>query len=148
MNHIQFAIASIVDANTGNGLVHDGNRINYAAAASNGRSIRARSVLELSARIKGLLSNALQSIREHYQEKRKIHNLAALDDHILEDIGITRGDVVALQLGQIDLEQLEAQRSVTRAATHSQQAATTQRVDTQLRGNALNEAVFARAKCA
>jgi uncharacterized protein YjiS (DUF1127 family) len=98
--------------------------------------------------IKGRLATAIASIRARHAEKRKIRSLAALNDHILEDIGITRGDVIALQLGQIDLQQLEAQRSVNRAATHTQQGAAIRHVGDTVQTNALNEAVFARAKCA
>jgi len=148
MNYFQFAIASIVDANTGHGLVHNENKIDYAAAASHGRRIRAKSILALFAQVKHRLSQAIASIRERQAEKRKIRQLANLNDHILEDIGITRGDVIALQMGQIDTRQLEAQRSRKSAATHLQHGATVHRVGDTVRHNALNEAVFARAKCA
>jgi uncharacterized protein YjiS (DUF1127 family) len=148
MNYFQFAIASIVDANTGNGLVHGGTRIHCAASAAHGRRIRSRSLTALLGAIKDRLSTATESIRARHAEKRRIGRLAALNDHILEDIGITRGDVIGLQLGQIDLQQLEAKRSVNRATTRKQHPAVIQRVGDKVRLNALNEAVFARAKCA
>ena len=44
MKLFQFAVASIVDANTGNGLLHSGGRIDYTAAEHHGRAIRAKTV--------------------------------------------------------------------------------------------------------
>ena len=148
MNYFQFAIASIVDANTGNGLVHSGNRIDYAAAASHGREIRSKSIVALFGLAKHRLSKAIASIRERQAGKRNLRRLAALNDHILEDIGISRGDVIALQMGQIDLRQLEARRVKNRSATRFHRARTIRSVENTIRHNALNEAVFARAKCA
>jgi len=147
MSNFQFAIASIVDAQTGHGLVHRDGRIDYAAEASHGRAIRSRTIAQLFGLVKRRLTKTIASIRERQAEKRKIRQLANLNDHILEDIGITRGDVIGLQMGQIDLQQL-AQRSRKSAATHRQRAATIARVGDRVHRNALNEAVFARAKCA
>jgi len=148
MNYFQFAIASIVDANTGHGLVYNTDKIDYAAAASHGREIRSKSIVALLGQVKRRLSNAIASIRERQAQKRNLRRLAGLNDHILEDIGISRGDVIALQMGQIDLRQLEAQRFKKRSATRLHPAATTRSVGNTVRRNALNEAVFARAKCA
>ena len=99
MNYLQFAIASIVDANTGNGLVHGGSKIDYAAAASHGHEIRSKSIVALLGQVKLRLSSAIAAIRERQAQKRNVHRLAGLNDHILEDIGLSRGDVIALQLG-------------------------------------------------
>ena len=148
MSYFQFAIASIVDANTGHGLVHNSGKIDYAAAASHGSSIRSKSIVALFRKIRDQLSKAIATIRDRQAQKFKIRHLAGLNDHILEDIGITRGDVIALQLGQIDLQQLEVQRGKRRSTTHLHQATVTRNIGNKVRRNALNEAVFARAKCA
>jgi uncharacterized protein YjiS (DUF1127 family) len=149
MNTFQFAIASIVDANTGNGLVHNGGKIDYAAAASRGNRIRAKTIITLFGLASRRLSKAIASIRERRAEKRRISQLARLNDHILEDIGISRGDVVALRLGQIDFEQLETRRDQNRsAAARLQPVATTRGIDNRVRRDAFNEAVFAKARCA
>jgi len=148
MSNFQFAIASILDAHTGHGLVHRDGRIDYAAAASHGRAIRSRTIVELFGLFTSRLGKTIASIRERQAEKRKVRQLARLNDHILADIGITRGDVIALQMGQVDIRQLEAQRSRKSAATYLQHSASTRRVGDTARRNALNEAVFARAKCA
>jgi uncharacterized protein YjiS (DUF1127 family) len=146
MSYFQFAIASIVDANTGHGLVHSGGKIDYAAAASHGRKIRAKSIIALFEVVRGRLAKVIASMRERQQAKRNLRLLAGLNDHVLEDIGITRGDVIAAQLGQIDMRQLETRRSKNRSATQLQRAATSRVAG--IRRNALNEAVFAKAKCA
>lgn len=148
MNTFQFAIASIVDANTGNGLVHDGGKIDYAAAASRGNRIRAKTIITLIGLIKQRFSSAIASIRERQAEKRRLRQLARLSDHILEDIGISRGDVVALQLDQIDFGQLETRRDRNRSAARLHPVATTRGIDNRVRRDAFNEAVFAKAKCA
>ena len=148
MNYFQFAIASIVDANTGHGLVHHGGNIDYAAAASRDSSIRAGRIIALFEIVKRRLSKAIASIRERQAQKRNLRRLARLNDHLLDDIGMTRGDVIALQLGQIDMQQLEAQRHNRHRASHLHQAATRSDVGNRVGRNALNEAVFARAKCA
>jgi len=148
MSYIQFAIASIVDANTGHGLVYNGGKIDYAAAASRGRGIRARTIVALFGSIKHRLAKTIASIRENQVKKRNLRLLAGLDDHLLEDIGITRGEVIAVQMGQIDMRRLIARHSKNREATRLRPTATTRDIGNTVRRDALNEAVFARAKCA
>lgn len=148
MNHFHFAIASIVDANTGNGLVQHGSRIDYAAAASYGRRIRSKSILALLQQVKARLSAALASIRERQAEKRNLRRIAGLNDHMLEDIGISRGDVMALKMGLTDLRQLDAQRCSKHSMTRLQRSASTSDVGSKVGREAFNEAIFAKARCA
>jgi uncharacterized protein YjiS (DUF1127 family) len=148
MNYFHFAIASIVDANTGHGLLHNTDRIDYAAAARQGRKIRSRSIAALFGKVKSRLLTAIASIRDHQAQRRNLHHLARLNDHILEDIGISRGEVIALQMGQLDLPQLEARRAENRSTNSPQPAAIIRSVGKTIPGNAINEAIFARAKCA
>ncbi|MCP4332050.1 MAG: DUF1127 domain-containing protein [Gammaproteobacteria bacterium] len=148
MNYLQFAIASIVDTNTGHGLVHSDNKIDYAAAASRGHEIRSKSIVALLGQVKLRLSNAIAAICDRQRQKQNLRRLAGLNDHILEDIGISRGDVIAAQMGQIDLHQLQAQRAKNHTSTRFRRAATSRNVGDTIRRNAFNEAVFTRAKCA
>jgi uncharacterized protein YjiS (DUF1127 family) len=148
MNNFHFAIASIVDTTTGHGLLHNTDRIDYAAAANHGREIRAKSIVTLFGQVKSRLSKVIASIRDHQVQRRNLHHLARLNDHILEDIGISRGDVIALQMGQLDLRQLEARRAENRSTNGLQPAAISRSVGKTIRRNAINEAIFARAKCA
>ena len=148
MNYFQFAIASIVDANTGHGLLHNTDRIDYAAAANHGREIRAKSIMALLGQAKSRLSKTIASIRDRQVQRRNLHQLARLNDHILEDIGLSRSDVIALQMGQFDLSQLEARRAENCSTNGLQPAAITLNVGKTIRRNASNEAVFAKVKCA
>ncbi len=67
-------------------------------------------------------------------KRRNLHHLARLNDHILEDIGISRGDVIALQMGQLDLPQLEARRAENRSTKSPQPAAITRSVGKTIPG--------------
>jgi hypothetical protein len=61
MNTLQFAVGSIVDANTGNGLVHYSSIRDNAALELHGRGIRAISIANLIAGIKTKLVAAINS---------------------------------------------------------------------------------------
>jgi len=148
MKLLQIAVASIVDANTGYGLAHRGGRIDYSAQARHGRSIRAKSIMALYGLVKEQLGKAVSSYRKHAKHRRQLTLLGQLNDHLLRDIGLFRGDLIAAELGQVTLSQLDAQRN------HSKQnelpdLTTAGRVDQQtLQLNAVNEAIYTGAKCA
>jgi uncharacterized protein YjiS (DUF1127 family) len=148
MSLIQFAVTSIVDANTGYGLVHNGGRIDYAAAAQRGRTIRAKSIIALYSLIKDKLGNVISNYRERAMKRRQLVDLAQLDDRLLKDIGLSRGDVFAVELGQVTLEQLDAQHrndyrnELLDLTTARQIGEQTRKLD------AVNEAVYERAECA
>ena len=148
MKLIQLGIASIVDTNTGNGLPFSTGSIDYAAAENHAHRIRSRSVITLLQLIRDKISSNLQALQQRREQRRGIERLTQLNDHMLEDIGLTRGDVSAAQLGQIDLSQLEARRNEyvssppvplrNVAGIHS-------KADNR---SAINEPTYARAKCA
>jgi len=148
MKLLQFAVASIVDANTGNGLVHNEGRIDYAAAIQHGRTIRVKSIIALYKLIKERLGNALSSYRERASQRRQLVTLAQLDDHLLKDIGISRGDVFAVELGQMTLQQLDAQRRNNSQNELSTLTTVDQTGRQPLQLDAVNEAVYHEAKCA
>jgi uncharacterized protein YjiS (DUF1127 family) len=147
MKLLQLAVASIVDANTGYGLSHNGSRIDYSAPAQHGRSIRAKSIVALYDLAKEKLGKAISGYHEHVKQRRQIAFLGQLDDHLLRDIGLSREDLNAAELGQVALQQLEARR-------HGKQLdlpalTTAGRVDRKtLQLGAINEAVYTEAKCA
>lgn len=148
MSLIQFAVASIVDANTGYGLVDNRGRIDHAAAAQRGRTIRSRSIIALYSLIKDKLGNAFSNYRERAAQRRQLATLGQLDDHLLKDIGISRGDVFAVELGQLTLEQLDAQRR-NDYQDELPGLATVNRIGQQsLQLDAVNEADYNEAKCA
>jgi uncharacterized protein YjiS (DUF1127 family) len=148
MKSLQYAVASIVDANTGHGLAHNGGRIDYAAAAQHGRTIRAKSIIALYRLIKAQLGNAISNYRERAMQRRQLADLAQLDDRLLKDIGLSRGDVIAVELGQVTLQQLDAQRR-NDYRNGLPDLTTADRIGEQtLKLDAVNQAVYAEAKCA
>ena len=148
MKLLQIAVASIVDANTGYGLAHSGGRIDYSAQARNGRSIRAKSIMALYGLVKEQLSKSISSYHEHVKQRRQLALLGQLNDNLLRDIGLSRGDLIAAELGQVNLPQLDAERRNSKQ-NELPELTTADRVDQQtLQLNAVNEAIYAGTKCA
>jgi uncharacterized protein YjiS (DUF1127 family) len=147
MKHFQFAIASIVDANTGHGLPQGGGG-DYRAQELRSRSIRSQSVHALLGAIAQRVRDNVTAYRDRLRQRRAIEELAQLSDHYLDDIGLTRGDIAAVRLGQSSLELLNAERRA-RLAAASLDNLDTHRVDTRVsNADAVNEEVYAAAKCA
>lgn len=147
MKYFQFAIASIVDANTGYGLAQ-GSGADYRAQELRSRAIRSQSVHGLLGAIGERVRDTVAAYREKLHQRREIDELAQLSDYYLDDIGLTRGDITAVRLGQSSLEQLNADRR-TRLAAAPLDYLETQRVDTRAaNADAVNEAAYAEAKCA
>jgi uncharacterized protein YjiS (DUF1127 family) len=148
MKILQLAVASIVDANTGYGLAHSGGRIDYSAQARHGHTIRAKSIVALYGLLKEQLSKSISSYHEHVKQRRQFAVLGQLNDHLLRDIGLSRGDLIAAELGQVNLQQLDANRHNGKQ-NELPDLPTADRVDPQtLQLRAINEAVYAEAKCA
>ena len=147
MSILQFAVASLVDSNTGNGLVHDDGKIDYAAAAQRGRVIRSRSVISLFAAIKTQAGTLLANYREAARQRRELNALSQLNDHHLRDIGLTRGDLFAVEMGQVTLAELFAHRN----SQHSVETGLANVEQFSLapeKHSAANEAFYDEAKCA
>ena len=148
MKLLQIAVASIVDANTGYGLAHSGGSIDYSTQARNGRSIRAKSIMALYGLLKEQLSKSISSYHEHVKQRRQLALLGQLNDNLLSDIGLSRGDLIAAELGQVNLPQLDAERRNSKQ-NELPELTTADRVDQQtLQLNAVNEAIYAGTKCA
>jgi len=148
MKLLQFAVASVVDANIGYGLGHNNGRIGYAAAAQHGRTIRAKSIVAVYRLIKDQLGNAISSYRAKSRKGRQIAALAQLDDHLLKDIGLTREDVFSVEMGLVTLEQLDAKRANSHQRELRGLSTTAQVGQQNLQLDAVNEAIFAGEKCA
>ena len=148
MKHFTFAIASIVDANTGFGLSHGGGKIDYRAAEQHARTIRAKSIIALFAAIKQRIGVAVEAYRVRVQAHRNLQTLLNLSDRMLEDIGLTRGDLASVQYGVVTLKQLEVERKALRQVT-DQHVTTYIRVEklNQAR-EAVNQELYAEEKCA
>ena len=148
MKALQFAIASIVDSNTGFGLPSGSARIDYAAAEADSRRIRSRKFVNYLQRIRSGITAARYVLRKRRELKRGLRQLSKLDDRMLEDVGFTRGDILAAQSGLMDQAELERQRIGNRDKKRIPQSRVfTADPHSELR-NAVNEAVFAKARCA
>ena len=148
MKSIQFAIASIVDANTGHGLPQNTREIDYQAVSHRAHVIRSRSFTHSLARIGKTLVDGLKAYYSGREQRRSIDSLSRLNDHMLDDIGLVRGDIIAVQAGQISLAQLEAQRTTERGNAILYSPGTSAVALSPVTTNAANEALYAEAKCA
>ena len=147
MKSVHYAIASIVDANTGHGLHHDAGIDHYAAAERSGRRIRAQTMINLLQLLGRKLGGIVTALRDYSERRRKVREVVALSDRQLDDIGLSRSDALALELGLIDLAQLEARRFHNLGDKRVRLYRGETRRDRVSR-HAVNEAIFARAKCA
>ena len=148
MKKLQFAIASIVDANTGNGLVHSSVSRDYVAAERNGRKIRAKSVMALLAVIKSGLGAVTDYFSAAAKQRRDLRTLMSLDEHLLKDIGIIRNDLVSVELGAARLDELNNSRFFARQFEQKNENENNASNQTQHDLAAVNEQYFEQRKCA
>ena len=145
MKHLQFAIASIVDANTGHGLPHGGDSRDTTVRERNARAIRARSVLATLSAARGYLAGQFARFRARSAERRAISQLSQLSDHYLEDISLTRGDIGAVDLGQASLAELNENRRARMSAEPLELAKST-RLSAAATTSAVNEDSYVEVK--
>lgn len=148
MKLFQFAVASIVDANTGNGLVHSGGRIDYAAAEQRGRAIRAKTVTALISLIKDRISNAISTYKVRARQRRGLSELSRLDDRLLKDVGLTRGDLIAVERGHTTLAELAPLGRADNVVETLNLTVPNQMDEQDQDINAVNEAYYVEQKCA
>ena len=148
MKLFQYAVASIVDANTGNGLLHYSNASDYTALEQRGREIRSRSITDLFALLKTRLVTAVADYRAGLKQRRDLRSLQQLNDHLLEDVGLTRADLYSVELGATSLAELNASRLSARSdrQPESNRLSGSEAIDQKL--EASNEALFEQQKCA
>ena len=120
MKLIQFAVASIVDANTGGSYARHVDSIDTREAERNAHAIRARSIFAVGRAIRNAIGDALERRRDAAEKRRALNDLLALNDHHLADIGLHRGDLVAVKLGATTLETLSAEREARRNVKSAQ----------------------------
>jgi len=156
MKLINLGIASIVDANTGNGISRqfigqfgsiDSDYENSA------REIRAKSILGVLAKIKSAFKQYLDDSSAVARARRNTAEVSQRSEHILKDIGLTFVDIQDLKSGQITLEALNARRGQYR---DQDQAASIKRLDYSSKRagtrvldlDSANQAQYEIAKCA
>ena len=148
MKLFQYAVASIVDANTGNGLLHHANAYDYGALEQRGREIRSRSITDLLALIKERLVAAIAVYRDGLKQRRDLRALQKLNDHLLQDMGLTRAELYSVELGATTLAELASRRAVASSDRQpgSDRLLRSEPVAREL--DASNEALFEQKKCA
>jgi uncharacterized protein YjiS (DUF1127 family) len=148
MSIFQFGIASIIDSNTGYGLPHGLKQaVIPAARQGSGRGL-SKTIFDYLLRIRSGISAARIVLRKRRELRKSLRQLSLLNDHILEDIGLTRGDIIAAQKGLLDRRQLENQRILNRGEGQALLRAAARGASDLEDRKAVNEAVYAKAKCA
>ena len=104
MKLVQYAISSIVDANTGYLQERNVRNINYQLETDRAHRIRARSLSAWITAVGGLFSGSVNLLRDYLKRREALARLSHLDDHLLRDIGLTREDVIAAENGEINAD--------------------------------------------
>ena len=117
MKLFSFAIASIVDANTGNGI----NRHFVEKLGSKNSSyvqfdheIRAKSILDIVGKIKNALIQYIADSKAKARERRDVEEVSQMSATMLKDVGLTQNDADDLRLGLISLDNLNARSDQNR----------------------------------
>ena len=148
MKLLTYAVASIVDANTH--YLSAGQRLDTDFALRHGREIRSRSVVASLKALGRAIRSAVARLRSRHQEKRELAQLLRLNDALLRDIGLTRGDLLAVQYGATTLAALQSRREA--ASRERIGRGNVHRLSTTVRDDVIDEAAsetgYATAKCA
>ena len=111
MNLLSLGIASIVDANTGNGINHQyvnqfgSNKTYYAKLG------RDNALLDLIGKIKASVKQYIDESKALAQERRDTREILQMSDHMLRDIGLSQNDIYDIRSGLISLDTLNARRT-------------------------------------
>ncbi len=150
MKLFEFAIASIVDANTGYGLEGKNLSVDYdlSAAIHAGREIRAKSILAWFASIKHRIGQVISNYRVRAYNRRAIDAFSNLSDRLLKDIGIECYELASVRAGLTTLEELDASRRPGQVDS-VQALQSPVRVDKEVRKlEAINQDSYAQARWA
>ncbi len=148
MKLYEFAIASIVDANTGHGLEGKNLSVDYASEIHRGREIRSKSVLALFASIKHRIGQVISNYHVRAHNRRAINVISNLSDRLLKDIGIERYEIAQVRAGLTTLKELYASRRSSQIDT-VQVLHSSGLVDKEIRKlDAINQDSYAQARWA
>lgn len=149
MRLLTYAIASIVDANTGYGLHGSRHFVDPRAAVQRAHRIRSNSVHALAGSIRAAIGARIEGLRARLQERRDLKQLIAMNDHLLRDIGLSRGDLIAVELGKKTLAEIYAERRAARGIDGTARPATSAATAAfGHTGEAANEEDYQAQKCA
>ncbi len=150
MKLLNLAIASIVDANTGNGINRqylDQFSSDQSAHERHGSEIRSRSFLALIAKIMASVQKYIEDSKTEAGRRQAVKDLSQMDNRSLKDIGLSRNDLYDIELGLTDLEALNARRN-RNADTHRLNQASG-KVSSSVRSiESANQAQYETKKCA
>ncbi|MCZ6578163.1 MAG: DUF1127 domain-containing protein [Gammaproteobacteria bacterium] len=150
MKLFSLAIASIVDANTGNGLSRDFiNQFNsdHSAHEQYAHEIRSRSFLDVIAKIKTSVQKYIEDSKAEARIRQAIKDLVQMDDRFLKDIGLSRDDLYDIDQGLTSLEALNTRRN--RGADTHKPSQVPGKVSTGVRNiESANQAPYETRKCA
>ncbi len=113
MKLLNLAIASIVDANIGNGVkVHSSDRLGSHSTIyeQHAGKIRSHSFIALLAKTRASILNYFENFKAVAREQKNARHVSELSDHILKDIGLTRADAHDLRWRLTSLNTLNARR--------------------------------------
>jgi len=150
MKYLNLAVASIVDANTGNGLNHrfiDQFGSNHSALERQAHKIRSRSFLGLIAKIKASAQQYIEDSKAGARRRQAIKDLSQMNDRLLKDIGLNRDDLYDIGHGATNLEALNARRN--RGSDMHELNQVSGKVSTRVRNiESANQAQYESKKCA
>jgi len=150
MTLLNLAVASIVDANTGNGINRqfvDQFGSSQSAHERHGREIRSRSFLDVVAKIKVSAQKYIEDSKAEAKRRQAIKDLSQMNDHLLKDIGLSREDLYDIDQGSTNLEALDARRN--RSGNKHGQKQVSGRVSTSVRKiKSANQAQYETQQCA
>jgi uncharacterized protein YjiS (DUF1127 family) len=125
MKLFNFAIASIVDANTGTGISRSfveqfGSK--NSSYEKFGREIRAKSILGLAGKIKNAFIQYIEDSKAIARERRGVEEVSQMSASMLEDVGLTQNDADDLRLGLISVDSLNVRRDKNRSEREASQS--------------------------
>ncbi|MDH5355404.1 MAG: hypothetical protein OEY09_13245 [Gammaproteobacteria bacterium] len=113
MNIMSIAVASIVDANTGNGINQkfvDKFASDYAVHDDRNGEIRANVFITLLGKLKSAVKAYIDQSIVAAREREDIRVISSMSEYLLKDIGLIQIDVDDLRSGLISLNSLSARR--------------------------------------
>ena len=150
MKLLNLAVASIVDANTGNGINRqylDQFGSDQSAHERHGREIRSRSFLALIAKIMASAQKYIEDSKVEARRRQAIKDLSQMDNRSLKDIGLSRDDLYDISQGSTSLEALSARRN--RSADRHELNQVSGKVSSRVRSiKSANQAQYETKKCA
>jgi uncharacterized protein YjiS (DUF1127 family) len=150
MNLFNLAVASIVDANTGNGLNRqfiDQYGSSYSTHEKQARVIRSRSFLSVITNIGTSVRKYIEDSKAEARRRRATKDLFQMNSRLLKDIGLSRDDLRELNLGSTSLETLNARRNFGTDKARLAQASG--QVSSNIRSiGSANQAQYETKKCA